>query len=437
MKPITFCINTAKNELHHITLLLASMREGLSRKDHEILIYVENDNQGTVDFLKTQKKYFPNLKIIINPLQIPIGYARNINLMFEMATNDIVSYLQSDMVVCDQYDEEIVKHLMPNMVISSTRVEPPLHPPSPEKITYDFGLDPKKFDLVAFTKFAELNKKDLITDFWFAPFTLYKTVWTDIGGHDTLFRRSREDSDLLYRLVMNGVVIKQVWNAIVYHFTCTSSRGPEWWTEKQQARTMLQQLADSVEMGRFLRKWPSFKHDTKFNKDAEFKYPVSINIVGASAQDDLSIIHNYFRFNHIYVDNPTIREHLKKEFEKFHDPANELLSISNDDWKSYQHLYRTWNASDIFVDTPIITDDSILHINLMEQNFNGAGFSGFLGNPMLHTLNNLIHENRTENGEFLIEELNARLTINNAVNRIRENIKVINPSIQEVEFKII
>jgi hypothetical protein len=65
-------------------LLLKSLYQNLSRYDYPIIIYIENDNQGTTEFLLTQKKIFPNLIIIKNPLPLPIGYGRNINLMFEL-----------------------------------------------------------------------------------------------------------------------------------------------------------------------------------------------------------------------------------------------------------------------------------------------------------------------------------------------------------------
>lgn len=426
---ITFCINTSKNERYHVELLLKSMYENFSRRDHPILVYVENDNQGTVEFLKTQKPLFPNLKVIINPLPVPIGYGRNINMMFEMAETEIVSYLQSDMVVCKNYDLEVVKHLTENTIISSTRVEPPLHPPSPEKVTYDFGLDPKIFNLEAFSAFAETVKRNEITDYWFAPFTLYKKIWLDIGGHDTIFRRSREDSDLLYRFSMKGIKTKQAWNAVVYHFTCTSSRGPEWWTEKAKQRTQLQQIADSIEMMKFLRKWPSFKHTSNFNPDTEYKYQISINVLNPHDQD-YEILRNYYRFHRIYVSNPTTRTLLRKEFDNLQNVANRLMDISEENWNKYKKYYHTWDSSEIFVDTPIVDDDVILTLDL-----NGKSFNELIQNPYYNTLNDLIHSIRSEEpGEYAIEEIGATMKVNRAINRIQDQIKVQNPPL-DFEFQ--
>ena len=104
LNKISFCINTAINELDYIKLLFKSLRDNLSTLEHEIIVFIDSDNQGTLKWLIKQKSIFPNLKILKNPLPICYGYARNINEMFKYASNDIVSYLQSDMVISKDYD---------------------------------------------------------------------------------------------------------------------------------------------------------------------------------------------------------------------------------------------------------------------------------------------------------------------------------------------
>ena len=58
-----------------------------------------------------------------------------------MATNDIVMIFHADMYACPNLDTEILKHLERGKVVSATRIEPPLHPPGPEKVLKDFGID--------------------------------------------------------------------------------------------------------------------------------------------------------------------------------------------------------------------------------------------------------------------------------------------------------
>ena len=42
----------------------------------------------------------------------------------------------------NQLDEAIFKHLKKKTIVCATRVEPSLHPPGPEKIVSDYGIEP-------------------------------------------------------------------------------------------------------------------------------------------------------------------------------------------------------------------------------------------------------------------------------------------------------
>ena len=232
MKQISFVINTAVNELEHIKLLLNSLKLNLDGDKHEILIFIDNDNQGTYEYLKSIKNDFFDLKIITHKLPPCIGYSRNNNLLVELAKHNIVSYLQSDMVISPHYDTDILNQIEPNTILSATRVEPPLHGESDKTITKDFGVHPKDFNLEKWNNYSLTIKEDREDNYFFAPISFYKNVWLDIGGYDTLFRRSREDSDLAQRCLFKGIKLKQTFNAIVYHFTCTSSRGTDWFNEQ-------------------------------------------------------------------------------------------------------------------------------------------------------------------------------------------------------------
>ena len=53
IKPITFCTNTARNEINHTKLLFKSLEQNLSTKDHEIIVFIDNDNQNTFEWLLT------------------------------------------------------------------------------------------------------------------------------------------------------------------------------------------------------------------------------------------------------------------------------------------------------------------------------------------------------------------------------------------------
>jgi GT2 family glycosyltransferase len=208
------------------------------------------------------KAEFPNMTIIKNNGD-PVGYAGNINYMFQKAKTDVVSYLQSDMVISLKYDEKLLCHVKENRILCSTRVEPPLHCQNDNAVTFvqRMGFDPSDFKYEDFLRFAEENQdSNKLTNYFFAPFTLYRHLWNDIGGHDVSFKKSREDSDIALRFALKGVEFKQCWDAIVYHFTCTSSRGIEWWKPENQERDKKRMELDHVELDRFVKKWGTFIH---------------------------------------------------------------------------------------------------------------------------------------------------------------------------------
>lgn len=420
MNNISFCINTARNELNHLKLLFDSLQNNLSRIDHEIIVFIDSDNQGTFEWLLTQKSVFPNLQILKNDLPICYGYARNINEMFAFASNDIVSYIQSDMVVCKNYDLEIVKHLEPNMVMCSTRIEPPLHGNSGEKITYDFGLDPTTFNLPLFTSYAETQKADKITEYFFAPFTMYKEVWNSIGGHDTVFRRSREDSDVLARLVLNNTKIKQTWSALVYHFTCTSSRGPQWFNKQNQEaqeRAQLQQTADMIEIGRYITKWGSFSHSLS---KAPY-YNVSAHITGV----DMNLM-NFDtlqqHFHKVYVDDLYIIPLLQELFDRKQEPANKLLNISADNWNTYGYMYNSMLASDRIHPSSELQGQEDVLVKFNIEQVTVELYSEFISN-IQHIIHGIDETGDYEYGPFTI-------TINKKIDRATQKITVINPQVK-------
>jgi glycosyltransferase involved in cell wall biosynthesis len=100
MKSISFCIASAKNEKYYTLGVLDSLKRNTQFDNHEVLIFIDSDNQNTYEALLEYRKDKPNIKIYRNTSQFPVGSQRNVSIMFSQATKDIVIYLQSDMVVC-------------------------------------------------------------------------------------------------------------------------------------------------------------------------------------------------------------------------------------------------------------------------------------------------------------------------------------------------
>jgi len=287
MNKITFIINTSKNEKPYIELLLQSLLNGINVQLHDIIIFVDSDNQNVTEMLLQQKSLFPNLTIIKNEGE-PVGYSGNINYLFKYAKTEICSYIQSDMCLPLNYMEKLLPHIAHNRILCSTRCEPPIHAQSDNAITYvrNFGLTPADFQYENFLRFAEANKNpNKLIDYFFAPFTLYKQDWID---HDVSFKKSREDSDIALRFALNGVEIKQTFDAIVYHFTCTSSRQ---WALPENRNKNLNADNDQIELKRFIDKWGVFVH------------PRTIHDIPSSILDNKELINK-----NLIVTNPPIND---------------------------------------------------------------------------------------------------------------------------------
>ena len=394
MSQISFIVNTAINELNHIKLLLKSLKKNLDGSKHEILIFIDNDNQDTYGYLKSIKNEFFDLKLITHTLPPCIGYSRNSNLLVELAKHDIVSYLQSDMVISPHYDTDILKEIEPNTILSATRVEPPLHGESPTTITKNFETDPLKFNLNEWNKFSLTVKENKTLNYFFAPFTFYKKVWLDLGGYDTLFRRSREDSDLVQRCLHNNIKLKQTFNAIVYHFTCTSSRGKDWFKKenaKAQERVILQQKADQIELKRFIRKWGGFNHgESKLEK-----YDVDL-IIKNSKNLPLDFILNIEPlFSKVWIDDLNTKESLLQNTSDEHLLANNLLNFTEKQWEKTKKYDNLVNYNNIFLESSKLDKENLnAYIEIDGLNISQED------TQLFHHLHNLIKEYEIGKYEF-------------------------------------
>jgi GT2 family glycosyltransferase len=345
MKPITFCIASAKNEKEYTKLLLKSLKDHTQFNTHEVLIFIDSDNQNTYEELCDLQKDHDNIKIYRNESAFPIGSQRNVTLMFNAASNDVVCYLQSDMVVGKNFDEHINNNIDENTVLSCARIEPPLHPASPEKVVKDFGITPDTFNYDSFNKFVDElqaeNRPNMVGHF--APFAVYRSTWIDrLGGFDTQFRCSREDSDTIIRMELCGLNMIQSWNACVYHFTCVSSRGDGWFKKNEDAdyKNALQTQADLQELKRFIRKWGYFGHHPKPVYDVTFK----IEMDHYADFNLLKIIEPYC--TQMVLSDSKVAHQLASQLEfEAHYFSNLRWNYTQDHWNKVQYLF---NPTDFY-----------------------------------------------------------------------------------------
>ncbi len=274
-KTISF-IQPSRNNLKYLKWSYESIRKNLGYR-HEICMADDFSDDGTWEWMKEISKKDQNVKIHRNEGPTRLGHTILYDtLINDYATNDIVMIYHADMYSLPNFDKEILKHIEPGVVVSGTRIEPPLHPDGPEKVLMDFGIEPEEFKEQELLNWFdnEYEPKQETTEGIFAPWAIYKEDFQKIGGHDKLFApQSKEDSDIFNRFILNGYKVIQTRNGCVYHMTCRGSRfadgakrnpdGQVFMKNRETDEWLVQNMRSTRN---FIRKWGSMVEHDEFLK---------------------------------------------------------------------------------------------------------------------------------------------------------------------------
>jgi GT2 family glycosyltransferase len=289
MEKITFCI-PSKSNLRYLKTCIPSIRENGYRKDHDIIVFVDSDEDGTVEWLKENAEQW-QVTYYVNPElgKKLYGIGKAYDYCIEKATTDIFMIFHADMMLGKDADYHAYKHLTQKTVVCATRIEPPLHPNAGEKILRDFGVWPEDFTKEAFDSFVEKSIKEYegkITEGVFAPWMMYKEEFLALGGHDPIFHSAREDSDVFNRMLLAGYTFKQPWQSLVYHLT---GRGGQFQhgtiTQEHSAKSAEWQKLMENSTREFIRKWGSpVRHDAMMKPTVYPKYDIGIRVHGCNSE---------------------------------------------------------------------------------------------------------------------------------------------------------
>ena len=282
-------IQPGRNNLKYLKWSYAATRK--HQGDHEVEICVADDasSDGTWDWCLEMMEKDPNFKAIKNEGPDRLGhtilYDRLIN---EVATNDIAMIYHADMYLCPGALNAIEREMEDKVIVSLTRIEPPLHPDGPEKILWNGGVEPEEFlEEELLKQLPSMKDASKITEGIFAPWAFYRKDFQEIGGHDVLYApQSKEDSDIFNRFLLNGIKFKQVWDGFVYHMTCRGSRR----NTKDKAVSIYEDspewLAQNMRSTRnFIRKWGHFvMHDSLMKPIVPPKYNVGFKVTNCTPE---------------------------------------------------------------------------------------------------------------------------------------------------------
>ena len=319
-KTISFIIPSRSN-LKYLKWGYEGIRKHLGYR-HELCYADDFSDDGTWEWLKELAEKDQNVKIHRNSGPTRLGHTILYDtLINKVATNDIVMIFHADMLPLPGLDEEILKHIKPGVVVSATRIEPPLHPEGLEKVLMDFGIEPEEFKEQELLNWYNKDYKpqQKTTEGIFAPWAIYKEDFQKIGGHDDLFApQSKEDSDIFNRFILAGYEVVQTREGCVYHMTCRGSRfadgaqrnpmGDVTMVGRETDEWLLQNERSTRN---FARKWSSYcLHDDYLKPYIQPKYDIgyvvkNCDITGLRGLEPWS--------DGMFIDNETLVEHYIKE----------------------------------------------------------------------------------------------------------------------------
>ena len=265
-------IQPSRNNLKYLKWSYDAIRRNQGNHTVEICVADDfSDKDGTWDWCVEMMEKDPLFKAIRNEGPTRLGHT----ILYDRLVNDVASFdicmiYHADMYLCPAALDHIEKHIGPKKIVSLTRIEPPLHPPGPEKILLDCGVEPELFDEDKLLHHLEMEYDILhegkTTEGIFAPWAFMKSDFQEIGGHDPLYApQSKEDSDIFNRFQLNGVQFIQTWEGFVYHMTCRGSRfNPTLTTPGQNSSEWEAQNMRSTR--NFIRKWGHFVRHDEFMK---------------------------------------------------------------------------------------------------------------------------------------------------------------------------
>lgn len=305
MTSISFVI-PSYNNLRYLKNAYRSIRT-YAGPSHEIIVLDDSSTDGTLDWLRSLDDQ--NLVIWQNTTGQRLGHTITYNIGGEMSKNEVFSILHADMFIGPNYVENAMKHMKSGVVVSATRIEPPLHPEGKEKIVKDFGVWPEEFNESAFLSFVseeQSNSKDKTTRGIFAPWFIHKEDFLKIGGHDKLFAPfPYEDSDIFQRFILAGYEIVQSRDSLVYHLTC---RGHKWTDD-----TQIGKVDDSFNIAErnarlnYLRKWNSWIRNDEYHYPImPKKYDTCLVLKNAKRIEYLEALEPWF--GKVIVDNKEVAE---------------------------------------------------------------------------------------------------------------------------------
>ena len=243
MSEMTFCVSVYNN-VNYLPLAIKSVRENSYYKDSPFVVYAENCDDGTNEWLNENKDKW-NLEVYIEPNNmVRRGIGGGMNFCASKVKTKYINFLQADTYVARNWDLELERcyennkkkqpdkkwhtfsyRIQPNIFNDSPRVGTTFVPLE-EFGAYHHDFNEKYFldwcDEFSSNNDYEYRKAEGVSGF------ILKEDWDFIGGNDDRFAPMYwEDKDLYIRMMNEGFEFSLTTKSLMWHFASRSSRFPD------------------------------------------------------------------------------------------------------------------------------------------------------------------------------------------------------------------
>jgi O-antigen biosynthesis protein len=238
MNNITTCISTYNN-LPYLKLAIKSIRKYSHFKDMPVVVYAENCDDGTDEWLVDNAEKY-GLTYLIEHNDPAKGIGGGLNVVADMVQTEFINFIHADMVVSQDWDLELYKMFEKypdeKLWVNSHRVEPDMFGgesrPGTVIIPREmFGYTHDEFEERYFidwaAEFTEQNDVEIPKGEGVSGM-IRKVDWDHIGGNDDRFAPAWwEDFDLFLRMKNEGYRFILPSKSLVFHFGARSSHFPK------------------------------------------------------------------------------------------------------------------------------------------------------------------------------------------------------------------
>ena len=210
------------NNLSYLKLCIESVKKN-SAFQHQILVYVNEGSDGTVEWLDSVGCEYVYSKT-------NVGICLALNALRTKVTTDYIVYMNDDMYVCPGWDEALwneIQTLPDNrFFFSSTLLQPRPFFCKSVIAPADFGQSVETFrEQELLDNFRNFPHSDWFGATW-PPNVVHKDIWDLVGGYSIEFSPGMySDPDFSAKLWKAGIrLFKGLSASRVYHFESVSTK---------------------------------------------------------------------------------------------------------------------------------------------------------------------------------------------------------------------